>query len=69
MMIGIFGPTSNRDQAIRAKLGGAKQFGKTILNSVLRRQVHTTRKNYSKQCASKKGAYDNAKLFKISLVV
>ena len=32
MMIGIFGPTSNtgRDQA---KLGGAKQFGKTLDNS------------------------------------
>ena len=37
MMIGIFGPTSNRDQAIRAKLpvGGAKQFGKTILQKRL----------------------------------
>ena len=31
-MVGIFGPTSNRDQA---KLGGAKQFGKTILQKRL----------------------------------
>ena len=35
MMIAVFGPTSNRDQAIRAKIGGAKQFGKTILQKRL----------------------------------
>ena len=32
MMIGIFVPTSNRDQA---KLGGAKQFGKPIIQKTL----------------------------------